>query len=571
MFSNDEPIVVCGLGRVGARVLEYLRAAKLPVVVVDNKCKPDDPRLRGMQLVTGDCRDRSVLEKAGVPGARGVLVMTNDDLVNISTTLQVRALGPEVRVVLRLFDQNLLEQIGQAISNIVVLSTSMLTAPVLGMMAVTGAAMGAFRLEGQPEGARLVSELVVGEGDAFVGRTIAEVAGPARAEVLAHAPAGQTTRLLRDVDRQERLRPGDILVVCGLPRLLGPLVEGEGGLVEDLRWAGWLRRMLRVGHRTLHEMDRAVLICTAVLLFVLVISTAVLHLGVTKYSIHQALFRTVSIMATSAQMYDRDFDDHPRMQVFVSCLRIIGAVLLAAFTAIVTNYLLRARLGGALEVRRIPESGHIVVCGLGSIGFRTVEELLRFDERVVVIEKDPGSEFVSTTRRQGVPVLIGDATLREVQQQAQAEHAHALIAATSHDLSNLSVALLARRANPHQRVVVLISEPTLAGLLRQAASVELALSVPALVAPAFMAALFGDRVVTVLLVRGHPLAVVDLDVRPGDPLAGHTVEKLAGMYRMLPMGVHRSGQTTDSALPLLEGDRLAAVIALDDLEPLLGR
>src|SRR5262249_6077370 len=151
--------------------------------------------------------------------------------------------------------------------------------------------------------------------------------------------------------------------------------------------------------------------------------------------------------------------------------------------------------------------------------------------------------FVATVRRQGVPVLIGDATLREVQKQAQAEHAQSLIAATSADLTNLSVALLARRANRHQRVVVLMSEPSIAGLLRQAAGVELALSVPALVAPAFMGALFGDRVMTVLLVAGQPLAVVDLDVRPGDPLAGHSMEELAGRFKMLPLGVHRGGQT----------------------------
>ena len=58
----------------------------------------------------------------------------------------------------------------------------------------------------------------------------------------------------------------------------------------------------------------------------------------------------------------------------------------AAFTAIVTNYLLRARLRGALEVRRIPDGGHIVVCGLSPVGFRVVEELVQDGQRPVVIE-----------------------------------------------------------------------------------------------------------------------------------------------------------------------------------------
>ena len=52
----EQPIILCGLGRIGWRVLEYLQAAGLPVVIVDTRCAADDPRLRGARLVKGDCR-----------------------------------------------------------------------------------------------------------------------------------------------------------------------------------------------------------------------------------------------------------------------------------------------------------------------------------------------------------------------------------------------------------------------------------------------------------------------------------------------------------------------------------
>ena len=42
----EQPIVLCGLGRMGVRVLELLQAANLPVVVVDTRCAPDDPLLK---------------------------------------------------------------------------------------------------------------------------------------------------------------------------------------------------------------------------------------------------------------------------------------------------------------------------------------------------------------------------------------------------------------------------------------------------------------------------------------------------------------------------------------------
>ncbi len=564
------PIILCGLGRTGARVLTYLRAAGLPVVVIDNRCRPDDRRLHGARLVVGDCRDPETLQDAQVAGASGVLVMTNDDLVNISTTLQIRALDPEVRIIVRLFDENLLPRLGQSVHNVFALSVAMLTAPVLALTAMTGAAIGAFHTCDGPDGARLVAEAVVTPQDHLHGRSIAEALEERGAACLAHLPLAETDRVLGEIDPRLHLQPGDLVVVCGPPRALAPILAGvDPAAVPDLRWASYLYRLGRMAWRTLAEMDLAVLVCTSVLVAVVLTSTLVLHAGVTRFSLPDALLRTVSIMATSADMHDQDYADMPRLRVFVSFLRIIGAVLLAAFTAIVTNYLLRARLGGVFEVRRIPESGHVIVCGLGSIGFLTVKELIEQGERVVVIERDLSNPFITAARRLGAAVLLGDATLPEVQKQAKMVSAHSVIAATSNDLSNLSIALLAREANRTQRVVVLLSEPRMARMLRQAAGVELALSVPALAAPAFLAALYGNRVLTVLMVRQHLLAVLDLVVRDNDPLAGRAPDDAARAFGFRPLARLPAGQ--DAHRPLAAGDRLVVAVPLPEVEALLGR
>src|SRR5271156_4097850 len=157
----EQPIVLCGLGRVGWRVLEYLQAANLPVVVVDTICRADDPRLRGVRLVSGDCRSREVLVAANVEQARGVLILTGDDLLNVSAALMVRALNPDVRIVLRMFNQNLLARLGQAVRNVFALSTSLLTAPILAMTAITGQGLGRFHLDGADDERRHVAELQI--------------------------------------------------------------------------------------------------------------------------------------------------------------------------------------------------------------------------------------------------------------------------------------------------------------------------------------------------------------------------------------------------------------------------
>lgn len=571
----EHPIILCGLGRVGWRVLEYLRAAGLPVVVVDTRCPADHPDLAGARVVQGDCRRGEVLEQAGVGTAAGVLIVTSDDLVNISTALMVRHLNAEVRVVMRMFNQNLITRLGKAVNNVFALSTSILVAPVLAVTALTGHGLGMFRIEGLEEGRRQVAEVAVGAGSPLRGQAVVDVAGRHEALPLAYFPADRPAQYLQDVNPASRLDQGDRLVVCGEPRHLAPLLGPEA---EELHSTGalrtWLRRWGRMGWRALAEVDLPVKVCTGVLVGVILVSTLVFHLTREHQSVADALYRTVSLVATGADM--RMFDEpHPGLKVFVSVLRIVGAALTAAFTAIVTNYLLRARLAGALEMRRVPEAGHVVVCGLGNIGFRVVEELIGYGERVVVLEAARDSRFVTTARRLGAAVIHGDGTVREVLRQANAAGARAVVAATSNDLVNLEIALLVRELNPGQRVVVRLGDPHLAQTLREAADVHLAFSVPMLAAPAFVAALFGDRVRNVFHVGDHMLAVVDLLVQPQDaPLVGQVVRAVAIDYRVAPVAVLRpdgSAEPRPLAARLAPGSRLIGFVALCDLERFVRR
>jgi len=153
---------------------------------------------------------------------------------------------------------------------------------------------------------------------------------------------------------------------------------------------------------------------------------------------------------------------------------------------------------------------------LGAIGYRVVEELTLARERVVVIERDRDNRFVSTVRRSGAPVILGDASIHEVMRQAHGVTARAIVACTNNDMINLEVALLARELNATQRVVLLQTDHQLAQLLREAANVRFAVSVPALASPAFVAGLFGDRVLSVFMIQDRLLAVIDLVIGQED-------------------------------------------------------
>jgi Trk K+ transport system NAD-binding subunit len=569
----ENHFILCGLGRVGRHVLDYLKKAGSPLVVIDNHADPKDPGLSGVHLIRGDCRTAEALVQAEVASARGVLILTSDDLVNLSAALQVHRLNPGVRVGVRVFNRNLIARLGPAAGNMVGLSTSALTAPLLALMARSGEALGTFCLE---DGERFhVSDTTVEEGAPLQGKTLDFVLERHEVLILACGKDGQWF-FLHDVKLDAVLGAGDRLVVCGPTEAMRSLLaQAQKEKPPELLWAGWLRRQGRMVWRTLGEIDLPVKIVASVFFSVIILSTLVFHLSMERDGIPDALYRTISLMATGSDMGGGLLPEGAWQKVFISLLRIVGAALTAAFTAILTNYLIRARLGSAFEVRRIPEGGHVVVCGLGNVGVRVVEELLREGEKVVVLERRQDSPFIPAARRQGAAVIVGDATVPEILKQAHAAQARAVVAVTSNELVNLEVVLLARAMNPQQRVVLRLIDQRLAALMRDSANVKRALSVPALAAPAFVATLFGDRVRTMFLVEERLFAVVDLTVAAGDGfLENQSVRTLAVDYHLLPL-VLRTEQGEKKLRPfnrrLAPGDCLTVVMALSELQRLLQR
>jgi Trk K+ transport system NAD-binding subunit len=559
----DGPVLLCGLGRVGWRVLECLRTAGVPVVVVDTLADAADPRLFGVRLVRGDCRDGAVLREAGVGDARGVIVVTSDDLLNISCALMVRRLAPEIRIVLRMFNQNLVTRLGKAVSNVTAFSVSALSAPLLALTATTGEVLAAFHVA---DGRRQVAQVTVAPESTLVGRPVGGFDDQQRYQLLAHEPRAHPPRLLLDIDPDAPIEAGDRLVVCGRPNDIRRLLEPGWDDLSEVLWAGRIRRFGRVAYRTIAEVDLPVKVCALALLLVVGASTALYHYGL-GHTWADGLFRTVSV-TTGADLEGREYEGWGK--VFVSSLRIFGTLVVAAFTAIFTNYLLRARLGGVLEFRRIPDSGHVLVIGLGNVGYRVVEELDRMGEQAVVIERSRDNPFVTSCRRKRVPVLIGDATVRETLQQARAKEARAVIAATSTDLVNLEIALLVAELNDKQRVVVRLGDSVLADTAHTAAGVRMAVSLPELAAPAFVAGLLGDRVLSMFIVSGRMLAVVELSVQPDDPcLAGRSLRSVAIDYRLIPVavvGADGKEKAFELSYRLFDGDRLTAVTTIPDLD-----
>jgi len=103
-------IVLCGLGRVGYRIAQELRAAKEPVVAIEkvgDNMFVEEMQDLGMPVLVGEARLKKNLLLANVPEARAIILATNDDLANLDSALTAREIKPDIKVVLRLFDETL--------------------------------------------------------------------------------------------------------------------------------------------------------------------------------------------------------------------------------------------------------------------------------------------------------------------------------------------------------------------------------------------------------------------------------------------------------------------------------
>ncbi len=127
--------------------------------------------------------------------------------------------------------------------------------------------------------------------------------------------------------------------------------------------------------------------------------------------------------------------------------------------------------------------GHVVVCGLGHVGYRVVEELRSLGVDVVGIEQEEKGGFVDLVRAMDVPVFIGDARRDDLLEKAGVARAQAVVCATADDLANLEVALDSKRMNAHVRVVLRMFDQRLAGKIGGAIAVDASFSTSALAAP----------------------------------------------------------------------------------------
>jgi Trk K+ transport system NAD-binding subunit len=137
-------------------------------------------------------------------------------------------------------------------------------------------------------------------------------------------------------------------------------------------------------------------------------------------------------------------------------------------------------------------SGHAVVAGLGSIGFRIGRLLHENGIRWTAIDQAPDERHAEAAGVEA-PVLTGDVRLPENLERAGIREAACLFAATDSDLANIEACLQAKRLNPSIRTVARIFDDTLATRVSGVFGIDAAVSATHVAAAAFVGAAADER------------------------------------------------------------------------------
>jgi Trk K+ transport system NAD-binding subunit len=502
-------IILCGASALALRIAEELTARyglNVTAIVPPGGRGPAGrmAAMPGVQVLERPELTADAFLDAGLPAARGLVIVHQDDLGNFHAALRAQELSPRTRLVIAIFNAGLGERIRTFFADCAVLSEAQMAAPSLVAAALD---------EPAPSHVRMASRTmyVARRDDVGADNIICGLAADA------------------DADAPHLLPPGDpdsglvLAVADGTPR--NPLSRQR-------------RRRLTAPTRLL----RRVLWTKTGLAFAVLTSVLVVGYGLLAAA---AGFRPLDALyltfldAAGAAVTDTSLPSAEKWAQFL--LTFDGM----AFLPFVTAAIVSTRIPGGRAIDRAPLSGHVIVAGLGSVGARVVGQLHDLGVEVVGIDKNPDATGMQLARLLGVRVVIGETHAEETLREAGITSCQAIVSVTDSDIVNLETALNARALAAGPRIVLRLNDDDLAERVQRTAGGTVSRSTSYLAAPAFAAAALDHQVLRTIAVGRHVLLLAEV-------LAG----SVAGLAGQQVAAVHQPG--TLRVIALWRADSAAA-------------
>lgn len=255
------------------------------------------------------------------------------------------------------------------------------------------------------------------------------------------------------------------------------------------------------------------------------------------------------------------FPDVWYLQIFYFLLPILGIGCLAQGLADFGVLFFNRRARGKEWQMAVAStfSNHIILVGLGHLGYRVILKLREFEQDVVAIEISPRIDLSSHIQKMDVPLIEDDATREDVLTAAGIQRARTIMLCTQNDSLNLEVALKARKLNPGIEVVVRIFDDDFAASLQEQFGFH-ALSATGMAAPIFAANAANIDITPPINIEGQPHVLARLVLSPSSQLINASIQEIEEKFHTSLVLLQHDGQTIfhpDGKMKVLSGDTIA--------------
>ncbi|OBK74923.1 TrkA family potassium uptake protein [Mycobacterium sp. 1274761.0] len=526
--------IVCGGDALAMRIAEELTAAGMTVVPL---------------------QDPKGLAAAGIQHADAVVCVDDDDAVNLEMALLARQANSGVRVVARLTNTVLREAMGQDNGPGAILDVADLAAPAVveACLARTTHTISAAGID-----------FVVSGTDAPGAATLREMYGDlAPVAVIYGESSDDPGGVVVCPGRDFAVNEGDWTAMIGTAEELAAQgIAVPKPLPRARTRRSPARRLVDAVRMLRDDINPMFYRALAVSATLLICSTVLLRLayrnprGMTWID---ALYFSTETIATVGYG-DFSFVEQPTwLRVWGIALMFAGVTTTAILVAFIADVLLSRRLAqsaGRRQVRHLRH--HVVVVGLGSFGIRVAGDLTAEGYDVVAIERNEDNRYLAAARELGVPVIFGDATLRQTLEAARVQEARAVAVLTQDDMVNIEAGIMLHEMlaakEEHVPIVLRVYDRVLGAAVAQRFKFDDVRSTVELAAPYFIGAALGLQVFGTFSVGQRSFMVGGVDVTLGSDLDGMRMADIPMRTRVI--AITRPG--TAPQLHPRRGARLSA-------------
>ncbi|BBZ42973.1 NAD-binding protein [Mycobacterium parmense] len=484
------------------------------------------------------------LTNAGIADAHAVICAGDDDATNLEIALLARKANPEVRVVGRLANDVLRTAMAADRRPGAILDVADLTAPSV-VEACLAHTAHPFEAAG--------IKFVVSGAEAPRDATLREIYGDLAPVAVIHGENSDTPGVVVSCPgRDLPVRAGDWTAMIGtVDELAERGINVPRPNVTRSR-GPWLRRVIDTARALRDDVNPMFIRALGAAACLLIGSTVILRFS---YQPHprmtwlDALYFSTETIATVGYG-DFSFLHQPTwLRLFSIMLMFAGVTTTALLVAFIADLLLSRRFAHSAGRRRARHlRNHVIVVGLGSFGSRVVADLTAAGYDVAVVERDENNRFLSSAADLDVPVIFGDATLRQTLVAAGVGRARAVAVLTQDDMVNIETGIVLREmlgprvmpdvVRPDVPLVLRVYDRELGAAVAQRFGFENVRSTVELAAPWFIGAAMGLQVLGTFSVGQRSFMVGGMHVAPGSELDGLKMFELSTQTRVIAITRH---------------------------------